>query len=59
MATATPGQQDAIFLPPLRTFLVIVKELERERERNDGGVSKREQMVKTWSKRVVKVIVGI
>ena len=28
-------------------------------ERNEGRVSKREKMVKTWSKRVIKVIVGI
>ena len=38
---------------------VILEELRRERERNEGGVSKRETMVKTWNKRVVKVIVGI
>ena len=28
-------------------------------EKNQRGVSKREKMVKTWIKRVVKVIVGI
>ena len=33
-----------------------MEELGRERERNEGGVSKREKMVKTWIKRVVPVI---
>ena len=36
-----------------------VEELGRERERNEGGVSKREKMGKTWIKRVVTVIVVI
>ena len=36
-----------------------MEELGRERERNEGGVSKREKMVKTWIKRVVTVIVVI
>ena len=36
-----------------------VEELGRERVRNEGGVSKREKMVKSWIKRVVTVIVVI
>ena len=36
-----------------------VEELGRERERNEGRVSKRERMVKSWIKRVVTVIVVI
>ena len=36
---------------------MIVEELGRERERRE--VSRREKMVRTWIKRVVKVIVGI
>ena len=36
-----------------------MEELGRERERNEGGVEKREKMVKTWIKRVVAVIVVI
>ena len=34
-------------------------QLGRERERNEGGVSKREKIVKTWIKRVATVIVVI
>ena len=40
-------------------YIFIVEELGRERERNEGGVSKREKMVKTWIKSVVTVIVVI
>ena len=36
-----------------------MEELGRERVRNEGGVSKREKMVKSWIKRVVTVIVVI
>ena len=36
-----------------------MEELGREQERNEGGVSKREKMVKTRIKRVVTVNVGI
>ena len=36
-----------------------MEELGCERVRNEGGVSKREKMVKSWIKRVVTVIVVI
>ena len=36
-----------------------MEELGRDRERNEGGVSKREKIVKTWINRVVTVIVVI
>ena len=39
--------------------IASVEELGRERVRNEGGVSKREKMVKTWIKRVVTVRVVI